>query len=151
MQSIRSLVTRLEADFPALHFVSGNDFHWSHEAATITYLFDGPPAELIHELAHATLEHTQYQRDVELLARERDAWTVTKNELGPRYNINILDEDIQRALDTYRDWLHARSTCPECKATGIEVHKHTYRCPACRSEWRVNEARVCALRRHILK
>jgi DnaJ-class molecular chaperone len=55
-------------------------------------------------------------------------------------------------MNSYRDWLHARSTCPVCQATGMETKKSIYTCPACRHQWRVNEARICSLRRyHIQK
>lgn len=148
MPSITSLVKRLRADFRQFRFVQGDTFLWSHSDNTIYY----EPGEsdgslLLHELAHAILGHADYKRDIELLSMERMAWDKVK-ELAPAYNIAIDDDFIQDNLDTYRDWLHARSTCPNCRATGLQIKKQVFNCPACQNEWRVNEARTCALRRY---
>ncbi len=150
MPSIPSLIQKISSDFPQFSFVAGDDFHWSHQDQTVTYRPDGSVEELLHELGHATLAHTDYSRDIELLEIERAAWSAAQT-VALRYQITIDDDILQDALDTYRDWLHARSTCPTCRATGLEIKKHLYHCPACRGEWRVNEARICALRRRTLK
>jgi len=81
---------------------------------------------------------------------ERQAWDYTI-KLAPKYNVAISDDMVQLTLDSYRDWLHARSTCPNCKATGVQTEKYTYVCPACSRKWQVNEARTCALRRYGVK
>ena len=73
--------------------------------------------------------------------------TDIENETIPR---GLNEEVIQEHLDTYRDWLHARSICPSCTANGYQISSHTYECPACLHTWRVNEARICALRRYSL-
>lgn len=144
---------KLIADFPQFRFKPAGEFWWS--AATGTIYID-PKAEYnqeytLHELSHALLEHKGYERDVELLKLERDAWEYAKTFLASKYK-TIIDEDIvQNNLDTYRHWLHARSTCPECEATGIQMKDHLYRCISCNHEWRVNEARLCALRRYSLQ
>jgi hypothetical protein len=84
-----------------------------------------------------------------LVKMERDAWHQAVI-LGQKYNINITIDNAEDSLDTYRDWLHSRSTCPFCRATGIEVKKHLYTCLACNVKWNVNDARICALRRYII-
>ncbi|MCY1379960.1 hypothetical protein D9M68_895230 [compost metagenome] len=81
---------------------------------------------------------------------ERDAWRYAKEKLGSNYKVTITDTVIQDSLDTYRDWLHARSTCPNCQATGMQNRKRHYRCIACQHVWRVNDARICGLRRYSL-
>jgi hypothetical protein len=78
---------------------------------------------------------------------ERDAWDKA-NEIAEIYHLEINDEIVQSTLDTYRDWLHERSNCPVCQASGIQIEKYAYRCIACNHKWRVNEARICALRRY---
>ena len=143
---LTSLLTRLSADFPAIQFTAGEQFSWSPEKRTIFYELSGDPALLIHELGHALLDHEAYTRDVQLLTLERAAWDEAK-KLAPTYDITISDDTVEDALDTYRDWLHARSTCPHCGATGFQSGIATYACPACTREWVVNEARVCQLRR----
>lgn len=152
MLSTTWLVNKLAVDFPEYTFTVGQIFHWSPQEKTIFFdknVFDG--AALLHEISHALLGHRDYTRDLELIEMERDAWQYAANELGERYKVTIDDATIQDALDTYRDWLHARSTCPSCNAIGLQMSKQLYRCIACHGIWKVNEARTCALRRYILK
>jgi len=151
MPSITSLAAKLCVDFPRFQFVHDKEFRWSPVEKIV--FFDqasDDSASLLHELAHALLEHRDYTKDIQLIEMERDAWLYAREELCPKYKVIVTDEEVQDALDTYRDWLHARSTCPECSATGIQAKMHTYRCIACGSRWRVNDARICTLRRHRL-
>lgn len=146
--SITSLAAKLQAEYPAYHFVEGREFRWSPQEKTIFY--DGSSddlSSLLHELAHAILGHSDYLRDIELIAMERAAWEYAANSLAPHHNASITPDTIEDALDTYRDWLHARSTCPHCGATGVQIKDHLYRCITCFTQWRVNDARSCALRR----
>lgn len=153
MPSITSTIKRLRADFPAYTFEPAAEFRWSAKKSTIFYNPDVPdsPAFTLHELSHAILGHKGYERDIELLKLERDAWDYAVSAIAPRYRINIAQDTIQDNLDTYRHWLHARSTCPECETTGIQAKDRQYRCLACGHHWRVNEARLCALRRYSLQ
>lgn len=149
MHSITSLVSKLQRDFAQFQFCEGSDFHWSPAEKTIYYRaesLDG--ASLLHELAHALLGHEDYAHDVTLLAMERAAWSYARRQLGPAYNLPIDVDTVEDALDTYRDWLHARSMCPHCRAVGIQTDKRQYHCIACHEKWRVNDARICALRRY---
>lgn len=130
----------------------GEMFGWDHTACVIFYnpRADGAEYYLLHEFGHALLQHTGFLRDIDLLKMERAAWDEAQ-KLGSEYGIDIPTDSIEDALDTYRDWLHSRSICPECEATGIQIAPYLYRCTACRGEWRVNEARTCNLRRYITK
>ena len=132
-----------------ISFVQEDDFHWDHENRTVFYDPSEPeaPSLLLHEAGHAILDHAEYPDDITLLAMERDAWKEAEM-LAHDVGIKIPHELIEDALDTYRDWLHARSTCPNCHATGIQESEKLYTCLACHHKWTVNEARVCALRRH---
>lgn len=163
MPSISSLTKTLSVAHPEFSFRPGDRFSWSPTDRTIFYIETSKDsakgdanansaALLLHELSHALLDHHTYQRDVELLAMEAAAWEAAKHYTlaHPDLGANIDETVIQDHLDTYRDWLHARSTCPHCTATGYQTGRHTYRCPACAHEWRVNEARLCSLRRYRL-
>ena len=148
-----SIVQHLVHDFPELAFESSDRFAWSPQQQTVFYLSSESPdaiAQLLHEVAHGVLQHHTYQRGIELLTMERQAWEYTVHHLAPRYGITLSMQDavIQDALDTYRDWLHARSVCPACSAAGIEIASRHYRCLHCHETWRVNEARTCQLRRY---
>lgn len=153
MQSTRSLIKRLREDFPGFTFESSDSFWWSASRQTIHF---DPTAEhstaySLHELSHAILDHHGYEYDIDLVKLERDAWDYAKRILATEYNTTISTSIIQNNLDTYRDWLHARSECPSCEATGLQTKQRLYRCLACGHQWRVNEARICALRRYSLQ
>ncbi|HWT40911.1 MAG TPA: hypothetical protein VN081_06660 [Dongiaceae bacterium] len=147
-----SLLTTLKVDYPTITFEESDQFSWSPDHQMVTYTLSDPhaPELLLHELSHGLLRHHDYQRDVELLGMERAAWD-TACELAGTYAIAIDDDTIEDNLDTYREWLHARSTCPQCTATGYQINQTTYECPACLAQWRVNEARSCELRRYTTK
>jgi len=151
MPSTHSLLPKLIADFPAISFTAGQRFAWSPDKKTVFY--DESDSEnvalLLHELSHGLLGHREYLKDIELLAMETAAWDKAR-ELGKKYTITIDTDLSEDNLDTYRDWLHARSSCPTCSAVGYQSAKDTYTCVACTGTWRVNEARLCALRRYSL-
>ena len=150
MPSTTSLITKLEADFPHFTFTAGDEFHWSPEAQTIFYdKVADDQASLLHELSHAILGHKDYTRDIGLIELERDAWTYAQKTLAQKYGVSIETGQVEDALDTYRDWLHARSICPGCLATGVQTKNNEYKCILCTTKWRVNDARACALRRYM--
>ncbi|MDZ7785803.1 MAG: ImmA/IrrE family metallo-endopeptidase [Candidatus Saccharibacteria bacterium] len=144
---MKKLLTKLRTHYPHITFVEGEHFYWSPGSATVTYCFDSENDKqritLLHELAHALLEHTTFTTDFELLRIEVTAWRKAQ-ELGKRYAVNIPEEHIEKCLDTYRDWLHSRSTCPDCLNNGIQAKSdRLYRCPNCRQTWKVSTSRLC--------
>jgi len=151
MPSTHSL-NQIIQDFPQFSFVTADAFRWSAETQTIHYDPTAPDIQsfLLHELGHAILQHESYAKDIDLLRLERDAWQYATSQLAPRYSGTIDTDLIEDNLDTYREWLHARSLCPDCHMTGIQTNTGHYRCVACGSRWKANEARNCALRRHRL-
>lgn len=158
MEKITFLVKNLKssaASKPQLRSLTlkkGELFSWNHTACAITYNPGAENAEayLLHEFSHALLGHKEYAKDIELLKMERAAWDKAI-EIAGTFNVNIDEDLIESALDTYRDWLHSRSTCPSCGATSIETDKQQYECIACHTTWYANEARDCSLRRYTTK
>lgn len=150
MPSTNLLIKRLKVDYPSFTFEASDKFLWSAKRRTIHI---DPQAVhcsefTLHELAHALLDHQGYRIDIDLIKLERDAWEYAQTHLGHAYGHTIDEEIIQDNLDTYREWLHSRSECPDCNATGIQTRSKNYRCLSCGHSWRVNEARLCALRRY---
>lgn len=143
-------LTTVVGDYPDILFLEGDEFHWSPHARRITYRLDDEHGfeHLLHELSHALLGHVQYAKDITLLQMERDAWHYATQTLAPLYSITIDDNLIQDDLDTYRDWLHARSNCPECSTTGVQLKNGLYRCIMCNVSWRANQAITNHLRRY---
>lgn len=149
MRSMSSLIHKLKTSHPNISFVASEQFSWSPSKKTVFYDRQTPNAAslLLHELSHALLGHKEYRRDIELVAMETAAWEKAKL-LADELSIRLKEDAVQDHLDTYRDWLHGRSTCPECSANGYQTAASSYACPACSHTWKVNEARTCALRRY---
>lgn len=125
----------------------GENFLWSPKDRTVVY-DEAKLAEqtgqwsLIHEVAHAALNHQTYESDFELLQLEVAAWEEAK-QLASKLRIYIEENYIEDCLDTYRDWLHQRSTCPTCGGAGLQHDHREYRCHNCMSTWHVTTSRFC--------
>lgn len=158
MELITSLVSQLQNKPPAtpsgqiISFQIGDDFSWDPNHLCIFYdpQANNGPQLLLHELGHALLGHNGYKRDIELISMERSAWNKAL-ELSSEYEVQIPMDLIEEHLDTYRDWLHSRSLCPNCSFTGLQTGRSVYCCPSCQASWRVNQARACGLKRHLTK
>lgn len=152
MESINSLVSKLRKDFPDFHFKVGETARWSPDTMTVYYVKNQDEEsiyELIHELGHGELRHSEYQQDIELISLELEAWE-RAIETAITYGISIPQETVESHLDSYRDWLHARSRCPRCNQAGIqEKDSGIYECLLCHLRWEANPAKQCGLRRTI--
>lgn len=142
-----NILKRLATLAPQVHFKAGDVFFWSPAKQLITYRPEAlaePVGHwaLLHELAHALLGHTHYRSDLELLLLEVAAWDKAR-ALGRQLDLEIDDEHIQDCLDTYRDWLHQRSTCPTCGAVSLQQSSRQYRCFNCSTTWQVSASRFC--------
>jgi len=140
----RGFISRLSRDYPDFKFQKGRSEHWSPRANSITYqpnqAFTDLRYGVLHELAHALLGHKTYASDFELLKLEGLAWQKAA-DIGRKYKVNIDTEHVQNCLDTYRDWLHRRSTCPVCGNHGLQKDSRAYQCFNCRAVWRVSSGR----------
>jgi len=151
MRLTTSLLDQLSNKYTGLLIKESSDFAWNPDTHSVCYDKTHPNSLelLLHELSHGILNHRDYKRDIELLAMEASAWDKAL-ELAREFNLAIDDQIIQDHLDTYRDWMHARSTCPKCSANGLQKNDH-YECVACGHAWRSNEARLCGLKRYSIK
>lgn len=140
MRSMSSLVAKLANNHPGIAFTIGNTARWSRDEQTVYHNPGEPHADwvLLHETAHALLDHSDYARDIELLALEREAWEYASHTLAPDYGVCINPAFINEHLDTYRDWLHAKSTCPACQSNGYESSPQQYACVHCGGTWHTN-------------
>lgn len=150
---LNKFVAQIAKDYPQFKFKPGPQEHWSPRSNTITYSESEPPEELryglLHELAHALLDHNNYRSDFELLKMESQAWELAA-KIGKKYNIELDDSHIQDCLDTYRDWLHRRSKCPTCGTHVLQKDPTSYQCFNCGTIWSVSHRRFArAYRRRI--
>jgi hypothetical protein len=141
------LIKQLRSLLPQVQFEVGETFFWSPENKLITYHTDYMADDtgvwaLLHESAHAMLGHSHYDTDFELLSLEVQAWQKAK-EVAANLDITIAEDHIQDCLDTYRDWLHQRSTCPTCGTVSMQESQSQYRCHNCYGVWQVTASRFC--------
>lgn len=141
MNSINNLLPLIKKDFPDLIFVVGEDFHWSPKDSKVYYSTHQKVAEhgvwaLLHEVAHAQLGHQSFNNDFDLLRIESKTWQQAV-KLGKKYGVVINKDHIQDCLDTYRDWVHNRSKCPNCKVVSMQRDDQLYQCFNCKTVWKV--------------
>jgi len=141
------LLDALRVDYPSLEFVAGKQFSWHAGLQIVSYhparLDDDKTTHtLLHEVGHALLRHADYTTDIELLQMEVAAW-VKAHELAERYGLTLSQDYIEDCTDSYRDWLHVRSTCPTCYGRSLQTNRTTYRCHNCQTTWHVTRSRLC--------
>ena len=145
MITVERLVQQLRQDYPDLTFTAGERARWVASERRIYYT--SAADELMHELGHALLHHSNYRQDVDLVKIERAAWNKAL-ALAPHYGVKLDSCHIEHILDDYREWLYQRSRCPDCGQTGLQSRTTlAYHCLNCGARWRANDARDCALRR----
>lgn len=138
------ILESLRRDFTDIKFVPADKFKWAPEDKTIYYSRDKQNGDwsLLHEAGHMLCGHESYLDDLGLLRMEVEAWEKAK-ELAIKYNHSINEEHIQQCLDTYRDWIYKRSTCPNCSQAGAEKSTGQYACINCNHRWQVSSERFC--------
>lgn len=141
------LLPELIKKHPKLSFIDGQSFYWSPKDQTIHYNLGKLSSvegswSLIHELAHGLLGHASYKTDYELLSYEVAAWQKAL-EIAEQYKLSIEPAHIEECLDSYRNWLYARSTCPTCKLNSLQTSPDTYKCMNCLCKWTVSPSRFC--------
>lgn len=141
------LLSSVQSLIPGVRFEEASTFYWSPKNSTI-YInnsrLEGQEGQwaLVHEAAHALLDHNDYKTDAGLLSLEVEAWQKA-HELGKKLDLVIDEEHIQDCLNTYRDWLYARSTCPTCELNSLQIEETTYMCLNCSTRWSVSRSRFC--------
>jgi hypothetical protein len=143
-------IADLSKDYPEFKFKPAKQEQWSPKTKTIFFNSQKPCYGVLHELAHAILGHSTYATDFELLRMESDAWELAI-KLGQKYRIIIDKEHIQNCLDTYRDWLHRRSTCPSCSTHVLQSNSSHYQCYNCQTSWQVSSGRFVRSYRKVIK
>jgi len=141
------LLAEIAADYPDLSFIESAHFAWHAGKKHVSYKktdknITHSMFALLHEIGHALLNHSDYAHDIELLQLEVAAWDRAR-VLAERYDIELDEDYLQDCLDTYRDWLHLRATCPTCFGRSLQASDTRYRCFNCQTEWQVTRSRLC--------
>ncbi len=130
-EEVTEFFERVISDFSDYRFKFGRKFAY-RPPRTIMIGPSEPFSELLflHELGHAVLKHKDFRMDVIRLKMENSAWEEAK-KLALKYGIKVDEDLIQDELDTYRDWLHKKSRCPDCGLTRFQTPDGQYHCPRC--------------------
>lgn len=141
-KTILPSLPQLASDFPQVTFQEADYFCWSAPQQRIYYKAEAltnPKAfyHLLHELGHALRAHTTYGSGIQLIKLEAEAWQAAQ-EIAKRYQLHIKSSLIESCLDSYRDWLHLRSTCPTCQSIATEHQPYHYHCFNCAQKWKVS-------------
>ncbi len=142
------VIEKLTNSYPRLKIKPGETYYYSPGDITVYFSPDDSSKEgvwaLLHETGHAILEHEKYFTDIELLQMEVEAWDQAQQLIKVLELKGDIDEDhIQDCLDSYRDWIHKRSLCPDCNLSGIQTTSDTYTCVFCHRTWKVSADRFC--------
>lgn len=142
-----NLLDKCKKLVPSIEFEEAGSFYWSPKNRVIYINSSGLKNEdgqwaLVHEVSHAILDHQAYLTDAGLLMLEVEAWEKAR-VLGSKLGLNIGEDHIQDCLNTYRDWLYARSTCPTCTLNSLQIDPTTYLCLNCSTRWSVSKSRFC--------
>ncbi len=150
-RKFNELLAVIKRDFPELRFRAGVKFAFRPRSTIIIPSFlqvqDNTRSEnkkvysvveqkicslrLLHELGHATSGHYDFTTDIERLKMEREAWEKA-HEYCSFYGVEYDEDFVEGELDSYRDWLHQRSKCPNCGQTRYQAQDGRYVCPFCR-------------------
>ena len=141
------LLSILRTKYPGISFVPKDSFYWSPRTSTVFYVpeaLEGANGQwsLLHELGHALLGHSNFKSDFGLLKLESEAWVKAQKE-AKNHTITIDPDHIEDCLDSYRDWLYQRSTCPGCLSSSLQIEPRRYRCFNCNNIWNVSSSRTC--------
>lgn len=138
------ILQQIVSDYPDINFEVAQTTHWQPDSNTIFYDSSNKNViwSLLHELGHMKAEHKNYGYDLELLIMESEAWEKAVT-LAKKYGVIIDKDHIEDCLDTYRNWLHKRSSCPSCEMTSSQNDSGMYACINCSQEWKVSKSRFC--------
>lgn len=132
----QAFVQKISEWYPNLRFGRGKKFAF-RPPKTIVYeekraglSLNEYKLSFLHELGHALLEHRDFRTDAERIKMERAAWERAR-ELCAECGVDYEEEWVEDNLDTYRDWLHQKSLCPECGLTRYQTMDGKYHCSFC--------------------
>ena len=144
------MIAELATRYPSIAFKPGKTFMWSPQEKSIMYdpkrvEKDSGIWSLLHEIGHAIANHQSFDTDLELIKLELEAWRYAR-QIGESLDVVIDEGHIQDCLDSYRDWIHARSRCPECSQINPQTESGRYACFNCQTRWKVSGSQLCSVR-----
>ncbi len=136
MEEMDNFIVRMKEMYPFLNFREGEKFAFRPERTIIYEPMAGWDEQnnyqlcFLHEIGHAILKHWDFKTDPERLKMERAAWEKAR-ELALGLGVEYDEDLVEERLDSYRNWLHRRSSCPKCGLTRFQTAQGAYVCPQC--------------------
>lgn len=148
--AISDLINELRSRYPNIQFLEHKTFMWQPEENAIYFDPNRIGSKqghwsLLHEIGHALARHTHFETDLELIKLEMQAWRFAR-QVAASLKMKIDENHIEDCLDTYRDWLHQRSRCPDCSQINPQSEARRYACFNCRTTWKVSGSQLCSAR-----
>ena len=132
--NLESLLKLLSKDYPNFRFVKGSRFSFRPPKTIVIGPDEGEHTSMLlfHELGHALSKKYSYKLGAERLKIEATAWQKGKKAYQKYPNLPSWDDDfVEDNLDTYRNWLHKKSTCKKCGLTMYQSPDKSWSCPYC--------------------
>ena len=141
-ENAKAFLVEVSHEFPQFSWRLSNRFKFKPEKTIyIDVKTAYPPLyfslQTLHELGHALCKHKDYITDVRRLKMESEAWEKARELISShkkwasQYGIFYDEEFAEGELDSYRDWLHARSKCKKCGLTRYQKKTGEWVCPRC--------------------
>lgn len=130
------------AAYPDIEFVPDEAFFYD-AADEIVYYHprqlkqDTGKVALLHEIAHAQLNHFDYSTDLELIVMEARAWSATR-DLARQHAVALDEGYLKQCLASYNSWLENRASCPLCTNFSLQLNPTTYQCFRCLHQWQID-------------
>ncbi len=142
--SLDIILQHIKTNHSNVTYKKSNKSYWDPLSQTIFHNPNKNYAEvtLLHELGHAINQDKQYKYDTDLLKMELQAWQQA-NKISKKLAIDIDKNYIEDCMDSYRNWLHARSKCPNCSQNSIQNSELKYVCLNCGCTWQTSRERFC--------
>lgn len=149
--ALREIISFIKSTYPTVKLEASESFRWAPEEGKIYFNPESKNAllSLLHETGHMLCGHKNYYSDIGLLRMEVAAWEKAKL-LAVDLGLKIDEDHIEKCLDSYRDWIYRRSSCPLCTQAGIEQKVGVYTCINCQNKWQVSKSRFCRVYRKTL-
>lgn len=127
-----TFLANVRGDHPEVKFVAGKRFSFRPPRTVVFCDEPGDAASLLllHELGHFLTGRFDFKTEVERLKIEVMAWKKAR-ELATKYGVFVDEDLIEGELDTYRDFLHQKSRCPDCGLTRFQTPDKVWHCPKC--------------------
>lgn len=131
-----TFLLKIKSDFPEFRFVTGSRFAFRPPRTIVMpkefdEVSDNTNSLLfLHEVGHALSKHRDFKTEIGRLKMEVEAWEKARG-LCDKYGVSFDEDLVETELDSYRNFLHQKSRCPDCGLTRFQTPDGVFHCPKC--------------------